>query len=89
MAGTQPMLNPSTAAAMTSGPTTATTAGAGDSVRPPAQALSELLDALATLLAAEVTPTTQAHHKVDVAKLRDEIAEAKEELNAQNARMAT
>ena len=89
MAGTQPMLNSSTAAAMTSGSTTAVTVKASEYVHPPAQVLSELLDALATLLAAEVTPTTQAHHKVDVAKLRDEIAEAKEELNAQNARMAT
>ena len=44
---------------------------------------------LAALLAAEVTPENQAQHKVDVAKLRDEIAQAKEELNAENARMAT
>ena len=47
------------------------------------------MEALATLLAAEVTPETQAQHKVDVAKLQDEIAQAKEECNAENARMAT
>ena len=35
----------------------------------------------------EVTPDNQEHHKVDVAKLRDEIAQAKEELAAENARM--
>ena len=44
-------------------------------MRPPAQVLAELLDALATLLAAEVTPVTQAHHNV-------------EELVAENTRMA-
>lgn len=44
---------------------------------------------LATLLAIEVTPVTQAQHKVDVVKLRDEIAQAKVELNAENARLAT
>ena len=74
---------------MTSGSTAETMAGASGSARPPAQVLSNLLDALATLLAAEVTPATQAQHKVDVAKLRDEIAQAKEELNAENARMVT
>jgi hypothetical protein len=85
MAGTQSVLNSSTAAAMTSG----STAAASNSARPPAQILSELLEALATLLAAEVTPENQAQHKVDVAKLRDEIAQAKEEFNAENTRMAT
>ena len=66
----------------------AATARASDPVRPPAQVLSELLDALATLLVAEVTPATQAQHKVEVVKLRDEIAQAKEELNTENATMA-
>ena len=37
----------------------------------------------------EVTPDNQKHHKVDVAKLQDEIAQDKEELAAENARMAT
>ena len=58
-------------------------------MRPPAQVLSELLEALATLLMVEVTPANQAQHNVDVAKLRDEIAQAKEDLNVENAKMAT
>ena len=36
----------------------------------------------------EVTSDNQEQHKVEVAKLRDEIAQAKEELAAENARMA-
>ena len=35
----------------------------------------------------EVTPDNQEQHKVDVAKLRDEIAQAKEKLAAENIRM--
>jgi hypothetical protein len=89
MAGTQPVLQSSTAVAMTSGSTAEAMAGTSGPVRPPDQVLSELLDALATLLEVEVTPETQAQHKVDVAKLRDEIAQARVELNAKNARMAT
>jgi hypothetical protein len=69
MAGTQPMMNSSTAAAMTSDSTTAATAEASGSARPPAQALSELLDSLVTLLAAEVTLANQAQHNAEVAKL--------------------
>ena len=56
-------------------------------MRPPAQVLSELLEALATLLTAEVTPVNQAQHNMDVAKLGDEIAQAKEDLNVENTRM--
>ena len=37
----------------------------------------------------EVTLETQEQHKVDVAKLRDEITQAKEQMVAKNARMAT
>ena len=55
---------------------------------PPAQVLSDLLEALATLLMAEVTPENQTHHNVDVAKLLDKVAQAKEDLNAENTRMA-
>ena len=58
-------------------------------MHPSAQVLFELLEALATLLIVEVIPVNQAQHKVDVAKLQDEIAQAKEDLNAENARMAT
>ena len=89
MAGTQPVLGSSIVAAMTSSSTAAATTGARGSACPPAQVLTELLEALATLMRAEVTPDTQEQHKVDVAKLRDEIAQAKEELAAENIRMAT
>ena len=88
MDGMHQVLNSSTAAAMTSGSTVAATAGASGPVRPPAQVLFELLEALATLQTIEVTPANQAQHKVDVAKLRDEIAQAKEVLNDENARTA-
>ena len=59
---------------MTSSSTAAAMAGTSGPMRLPAQVLSELLDALATLLAAEVTPAIQAQHNVEVAKLRDEVA---------------
>ena len=59
MAGTQPTLGPTTAAAMTSSSTAAATAGASGSARPPAQVLTELLEALATLMGEEVTPDNQ------------------------------
>ena len=76
MVGMQPVQNSSTVAAMISSLAAAATAGASGHVRSPAQALSELLEALATLLPMEVTPATQAQHKVGVSKLRDEIAQA-------------
>ena len=56
-------------------------------MRPPAQVLSDLFDALAMLMA-EVNPADQDQHNAAVAKLRDEIAQAKEELNGENVRMA-
>ena len=55
----------------------ATEAEAGGPVCPPAQVFSD------------VTLATQTQHNTDVANLRDEIAEAKEDLNAENTRMAT
>ena len=61
MAGTQPMVNSSTAAAMTSGSTAAATAGASSSVRPPTQVLSKLLGTLTTLLAMEVNDTSPSY----------------------------
>ena len=88
MAGMQPVQNSSTTAAMIFGSATAMTAGARGSVRLPAQVLSELLEALTTLLTVEVTPLNQAQHNVDMAKLHDEIDQAKEDLNAENTRMA-
>ena len=46
------------------------------------------MDAWATLLAAIVTPETQDRHNAEVAKLRDQIAQAKEDLAAEEIRMA-
>ena len=89
MAGTQPALGSTNTAAMTCSSTVMATAGASGSAHPPAHVLTELLEALATLMGVEVTSDNQEQHKVDVAKLRDEIAQAKEELAAENARMAT
>ena len=88
MAGTQPVKHSSTAAAMVSRSAAATAAGAGGPVRLPAQVLTDLLDKLTTLLTAVVNPADQDQHNVAVAKLRDEIAQAKEELNAENTKMA-
>ena len=89
MADTQPAQNSSTAATMISDSATATVARAGGPVRPLPQVLYELLEALATLLMVEVTPTNQVQHSVDVAKLREEIAQAKEDLNTEHTRMET
>ena len=67
MAGTQPTLQSSTAAAMTAG----LAAEAGGPARQPAQVLSGLLDAWTTLLTTAVTLETQDQHNVEVTKLRD------------------
>ena len=67
MAGTQPALTSSTAAAMTSG---TAAAGARDPVRSPAQVLMDLTDKLMTLLTAVVNPADQAQHNAEVAQLK-------------------
>lgn len=59
MAGTQPALGSTTSVAMTSSSMAAVTAGASGSARPPAQVLTELLEALANLMGVEVTLDTQ------------------------------
>ena len=84
MAGTQPTLQSSTAAAIISG----SAAGAGGPAHRPAQVLSSLLDAWTMLLATTVTPETQYQHNAEVAKLRDQITQAKEDLAAEKIRMA-
>ena len=53
----------------------------------PAQVLTDLLDNLTALLAAEVNPGNQVQHNAEVAKLRDEIVQAKEDLTSENARL--
>ena len=69
MAGTQAALHSSTAEATIFGSATATAAGAGGPVRPPAQVLSELFDALAVLVA-EVNPPDQDVHNAEIAKVK-------------------
>lgn len=86
MAGTQPALHSSTAAAMISGLVAATAVGAGGPVRPPAQVLSVLFDALATLMA-EVNPANRDEHNAEIAKVKDQITQAKADLAAEDARM--
>ena len=57
-------------------------------MRPPAQVLTDLVDKLTALVTMVVNPADQDQHNAAVAKLLDEIAQAKEELNAENMRMA-
>src|SRR3954467_6672758 len=86
MVGTQAALHSSTAAAMISGSVAATAAGAGGSVRQPAQVLSNLFDALAALMA-EANPTNQDAHNEEIAKVREQITQAKADLAAEEVRM--
>src|SRR3954463_5171772 len=86
MAGTQTTLHSSTAAAMVFGSAAATAAGAGGSVRPPAQVLSDLFDALAALMA-EANPADQDAHDAEIAKVREQITQAKADLAAEEVRM--
>ena len=67
MAGTQPTLQSSSTAAMNTG----SAAAAGVPARRPAQVLSGLMDACATLLTTAVTPETRDQHNADIAKLKD------------------
>src|SRR3954464_15055158 len=84
MAGTQAAPYSSTTAAIVSG---STAAGAGGSVRPPAQVLSDLFDALAALMA-ESNPTDQDAHNAEITKVREQIQQAKADLAAEEARIA-
>ena len=88
MVGTQPAQHSSTAAAMIFGSATTTPVGAGGSAPPPAQVLSDLFDALAMLLAAEVDAANWDQHNTEIAKLKDQITQAKEDLAAEETRMA-
>ena len=84
MAGTQSTLQSSSTAAMTSG----SAAAVGGPGRAPAQVLSGLLDAWANLLTTAVTLETQDQHNTEVTKLKDQITQAKEDLAAEEVRMA-
>ena len=50
--------------------------------------MSDLLDAWTTLLTTQVTADTQDQHNAEVAKLQDQITQAKEDLAAEETRMA-
>ena len=67
---------------MISGSATATPAGAGGSAPPPAHVSSDLFDALATLLAAEVDAANRDQHNPEIAKVKDQITQAKADLAA-------
>ena len=56
-------------------------------MRPPAQVLSDLFDALATLMA-EVNPADQDAHNAEIAKVKDQVTQAKADLAAEDTRMA-
>ena len=71
MAGTQSAPHSLAAAAILSGSTTATPAGAGSSAPPPAQVLSDLFDALATLMAAKVDAAARDQRNTEIEKLKD------------------
>ena len=86
MAGTQPGSNSTAAAAVTSG---LGAAGAGGPMRPPAQVLIDLMDKLTTLLTAKVIPADKYEHDTEVAWVREEIAQDKEALVAEDTRLAT
>ena len=74
MAGMQPEQN-STAAAATA--TEWAAAGSGDPARPPAQILMDLMDKMMTLLTAVIEPVDKAQHDAEVARVREEMVQAK------------
>ena len=55
-------------------------------MRPLARVLSDLFDALATLMA-EANPANQDEHNAEIAKVKDQITQAKADLAAEDARM--
>ena len=57
-------------------------------MHPPTQVLSELFDALAVLMA-EANPADQGVHNAEIAKVKEQITQAKEDLAAEDTRMAT
>ena len=75
MVRTQPGQNSTPAAAITSG---IGAAEAGGPVHPSAQVLIDLMDKLMALLTATVIPTNKDEHDAEVARVREEIARAKE-----------
>ena len=63
--------------------------GAGGPARPSAQVLMDLMDKMTALLTAVFNPTDQAQHDAEVAQLKQDIVQAKEDLAAKDVRMTT
>ena len=57
-------------------------------MRPAAQILMDLMDKLTTLLTAVVEPANRAQHDAEVARVCEEMVQAKENLAAEEVRMA-
>ena len=55
---------------------------------PPAQILMDLMDKLTTLLTAVVEPADKAQHDTEVARVHEEMVQAKENLAAKEVGMA-
>ena len=53
----------------------------------PAQVLMDLTDKLTTLLTAVINPADQARHDVEVVQLKLDMAQAKEDLAAEDVRI--
>ena len=85
MAVTQPGQNSTAAAAVTTG---SATARSRDPVRPLAQVLMDPMDRVMAMLTAVVELADKAQHDAEVAWLRGEVAQAKENLAAEDVRMA-
>ena len=58
-------------------------------MRPLAQVLIDLMDKLMTLLTATVITAIKDEHDTEVARVREEIAQAKEALADEDTRLAT
>ena len=56
-------------------------------MRPPAQVLMDLMDKMTALLTAMGNPVDQAQHDAEVAQLKQDIVQAKEDLAAEDIRM--
>ena len=58
-------------------------------MRPPPQVLIDLMDKLMALLTATVIPANKDEHDTEVARVLEEIAQAKEAFAAEDTRLAT
>ena len=87
MAGTAPALDSTAAGAMGGTDTSATDPSVSGSVKSPAQVLSELAASLTTLIESPLTTKNQVERNAEIAKIREQIAKAQKDTNAENARI--